>query len=112
VDRRDAEEERQHRPDTIDAARYPAHGERVVEGRFGERAEVLQTLIGGADLLQHPQGGEPGCHAERVARKGSRLVDGTDGRQVLHQISSPSEGRQRQATAMTFPRHVRSGETP
>ena len=48
---------------------------------------------------QVAQGGDPGCHGERVAAQGPGLVDGAKRGEALHDVRASAEGPAGQAAA-------------
>ncbi len=90
-----ADEERQHRPDPLNAAVR-------LEALLQERASPFELLVD-RGIAQAPQDGDPGRRRERVPREGARLVDVADRREAGHDLPAAAERRQRQPAADDLP---------
>ena len=85
------EVEAEHRADLIDAVRDPFFRKDVAESGGEVIAKVCKMLIS-AVLIEFLELGEAGNHGEGVSAEGSRLVDGTIGRELIHDIGPSAEG--------------------
>src|SRR4051812_14159502 len=77
------QEVREHGSNAIDRNSFGRVG-----GEFrSAKAELIVNFRVGFEVLQH---GDPGRNREWVAREGSRLVNGADRRDFLHDVSAPA----------------------
>ena len=81
----------------LDAVRDAGSAERVRH----DRADLLR---GGVDAVVHAlisefEGAQAGDRGQGVAREGTRLVDGAQGGQQVHDVRAPGDGRQGHAAA-------------
>ena len=79
------------------------HGKACELGRqslFDLGAKGFQMGVHG--VVQPLQRGKSGGAGQGISGKGSGLVDGSEGRQLLHQFATASKGGQRQAAAGDF----------
>ena len=92
------EEQREHRTDLRDlqrdALRLRSAQQRVADATAeGVEARVRVLALELADR------GEAGGHGERVARQRAGLIDGTQRRELVHDLGLAAEGADREATA-------------
>src|SRR5262249_17990315 len=69
---------------------------------IAELSSSLLELPINIDLLGLFQRRQPRAHAYRISAKGPRLIDRSDGRDQLHQVSAPTVGGNRKTSADNF----------
>jgi len=79
-------------------ARLPCLVTQALDQLFGARKEGVVKALPGDQV----QGGKTGGHGHRIAGQGARLIDGTEGGNLLHHLAAPAKGAHRHAAANDF----------
>ncbi len=90
-------EEREQRPDALDATERR-------QALLEERRARLELVVDGR-IAQPAQHRETGSRRKRVPGESPGLVDGTGGREEIHDLRPAAEGRERQAAADDLAEH-------
>ena len=101
------EEEGEHRADTVDPEGDPLSGEELPVSGAEIRGHFFEGRVGFP--LEEVQCGDPGRHGEGIAREGSRLVNGSRGGEVFHDLPAAAEGADGEAAPDDLPQAGKIG---
>ncbi len=68
-----------------------------------QRLGMSKQIIVKAGFADDRHGSETRRHGDRIARQRARLIDGTQRRNLLHDVSPPTKGADRHAATNHFP---------
>src|SRR5690606_18745089 len=95
------EEEAEHGADAMEDEIAPEFAQGAAHGFLEGAADLLET-VPAVEALHFPELGEPGGEGEGIARERAGLVDGSERREMIHDLRLSAEGADGEPPADDF----------